>query len=163
MQIRCGNSCEFRQSLENRSKGDRSFIGGSRSFCSKPKSRSLSASSKTSHLSSLIWKAEVFSKWSRSLPGVATITWTPFLSRAFSLPLFSPPVKDPATWAYTKRVEIITCTGLQVIKTNPVEDMSHESSTEVRIICLNLRDREYLWGKDLNLWSLHDEDSKCTI
>lgn len=69
----------------------------SRIFCSKPRSSSLSASSRMSHFSSFTWKARVFSRWSSRRPGEATTTESPFRSRAFSLALFSPPVIAPHT------------------------------------------------------------------
>lgn len=64
---------------------------------SKPKSKSLSASSKISHESLFIEKLCVFLRWSNSLPGVATSTLTPFRRRAFSDFFFSPPINVPGT------------------------------------------------------------------
>ena len=64
---------------------------------SKPMSTSLSASSSTKYLRSEHWKASVFSRWSKSLPGVHVSTLIPFLSLAFSLERFSPPMMVPGT------------------------------------------------------------------
>eukprot|EP00982_Pelagococcus_subviridis_P000182 1474-Pelagococcus_subviridis.AAC.1 len=64
---------------------------------SNPRSNSRSASSNTSHRRRSAFIASVCRRWSNSLPGVATRRHTPFLSRAFSFCLFSPPTTPPHT------------------------------------------------------------------
>ena len=64
---------------------------------SKPTSSIRSASSSTSHRSKSALNAVVCLRWSNRRPGVATRTLTPFLRRAFSFCLFSPPITPPHT------------------------------------------------------------------